>query len=457
MKRIAVVGNPNAGKSTLINSLTGANLKVGNWHGVTVGREDRSYTYLGEEYILSDLPGVYSLKSSLAEEGETLKALRGEKYDGIILVADAKTLPKGLKLLNELIAYDLPVVAIVNFNSEFERGGGKIDEEKLSKSVKIKFFFFESNDKKSAENFKAALKAEIERGGDYKPIEERTIPEIFQPMKKKKKLGDLFLNPAVAYLTFIFFVFSSVYIAFGENSVGAYFSDGISVLVGALSEKASEFLSGFCSPFLSDLAAKGIIGGVGSVAAFLPQIAITSACLEFAEQSGYLSRLAVVSDGLLVKFGLSGKAVYSLLGGFGCGAVAAALAQGIDDEGVKRRAVLSTPLVSCSAKTPVYTYIAKFCFKKYAFIVIGSIYLLSVALSLLNAVFLYKTAVKTPPEPLLAELADIRLPNARHMFKSTFMAVKNFAVRLGTVIVLSSAFLFILSSVTVDFSYAPTG
>lgn len=451
------MGSPNVGKSTLINSLTGADLKVGNWHGVTVEREDRSYNYLGEEYILSDLPGVYSLKSTVAEEGATLRALREEKYDGIILVIEEKTLPKGLKLLNEVLSFNLPVVAFVNFDEEFKRLGGKTDENKLAKQTGVKFFFSEANKETETEKFKALLNAELNKRRAYKPINDKIIPEIFKPAVKRRKLDDLMLNPIVAYLTFIVFVFSSVYIAFGENSVGSYLSEKIGDSVGFLSEKADKLLLKFCSPFLSDLIAYGIIGGVGAVAEFLPQITIMSVCLELAEQSGYLSHLAVVSDGLLSKFGLGGKAVYSMLCGFGCGAVSASVAQGIEDEGVKRRAVLSTPFVSCSAKTPVYTFVAKFCFKKYAFIVIGTIYILSVIFSLLHAVILYKTAIKTPPSSLLLELAQMRIPKAKYIFKSVYGVVKNFAVRLGTVIVFASAFLFILSKTTINFTYAPKG
>lgn len=456
MKKIAVIGCPNAGKSTLVNSLTGAALKVGNWHGVTVTREDRSYNYLSEEYVLSDLPGVYTLKSDLAEEGETLKALRKENYDGIILVADAASLKKSLTLQNECQKLKLPIVVFINLYGDFLKNKGKFDSTGYEKATGIKVFTGEANDKRCAEKFKSALKEVVSRDYCGKTITAAELDAYYTMPQVSRPLDDFFERPIICILAFLSLMMCSVYLAFGAFSPGNYLSELISAAISVLMRVFDRFLSGFCTPFVKDLVVEGLIGGVGAAAEFLPQVAIMSACLTAMEQSGLIARLAVAIDGLLEKAGLGGKAVYALLCGYGCGAVAASVCGGIEDKSVRRRAVLSLPFTSCSAKTPVYAFVAKYCFGEYAFLIIAVIYVLSIVFPVLNSAFLYKTLIKDTPKPLIFELANVRTVKFRILIGSALSSAKNFIVRLGTTIVLASVALFILSRVTIDFSYVET-
>ena len=459
MERIVVVGPANVGKSTLINSLTGSKLKVGNWHGVTTSAKEEYFRENGKSFSLTDLPGLYALNSPLAEEDVSKNIILKKDYDLILLVIDANHFKRGLSLLKQLSLLNKPTVCFVNFYSEFYKKGGRADKIELEKDTGIGFFFGDADEKKSAEEFKRFLvkfvAAPTKGVSDFS--EEELYKKAYTAKRRKKRENILLKNSFTVCLSFVIFVALSVYLAFGSYGVGNIISEAISRLFAVFSAFTSTLLGKFCSPFVTDLVSEGIISGVGAVAGFLPQIAIMSLMGELAEQSGYTSALAVAADRLLSAFGLNGKAVYSLLGGFGCTAVAVGSVNGIEDKNVKKRAVLSLPFTSCSAKTPVYAFFARYCYPEYSAVLIFSIYLLSVIFTFLHSFLVYKLILKTPPSPLIAEVADMRFPKVKRLIKSVLSSAKNFAVRLGTIIVLCSAFLFLLSKVSVDFSYLPYG
>ena len=170
------------------------------------------------------------------------------------------------------------------------------------------------------------------------------------------------------------------------------------------------------------------------MAEFIPQICALSFCLDFLDQSGYLSRISALTDGALKVFSLSGKSVYSLSCGFGCTAVSAVTANGIDDRNVRLRAVLSMPFISCSARTPVYLFIAKAAFEEYSFLVICAVYLLSLIAPLVHSLLLSKTVAKGKPEPLIEEIAELKFPGLRPLLKSLLKTFKEFIIRLSTVV-----------------------
>ncbi|MBQ7642530.1 MAG: ferrous iron transporter B, partial [Clostridia bacterium] len=341
------------------------------------------------------------------------------------------------------------------FYSEFSAKGGKLDLPALKNLFGGEVFVGEAERKSDVEKFKkvvgkvlASPPVKAPAASDYKGV---------ISLGGRKKSDDLFLSPLFIYPAFIFTLLFSFWLAFGNYGLGSMIGGAISRLFDFFKVLVGKIPFGGGSGFLKDFFTEGIVGGVGAVAVFLPQIAILSACMEFTDRSGFTSRVAAATDGLLSAIGLNGKAVYALFCGFGCTAVAAAQAEGIDDPAVKRRAVLSLPFVSCAARTPVYAIIAKVCFPEYAPLVMTGIYLFSATLSLIHALLLYKTADKVPPAFLVTELAPMRLPSFSSLIRAALFSAKNFAARIGTVVVLSSATVFILYGVTADFRYVAGG
>ncbi len=456
MIKIAIVGMPNAGKSTLINSLTGSDLKVGNWHGVTVAAKECKYFYEGEEYVAVDLPGVYDLAFPDAEERVTAEFLAKKEYALIAVVIEANKLESGVSLIKSLAAYNKPIVAFINLYADFLKRGGHIDLNRLSEKSGVVFFGGDADKRKDASAFKKVIKAvAFQKTTKIKGFSIES--EDYTPFSRQKRFSDLFFNPLVIYSSFILFVCLSVWLAFGRYGVGEIISGAIGRLFEVFKTETSKFLERFCSPFIAGLVSNGVIGGIGAVAEFIPALTILSLATEFAEQSGYMSRLAVAADGIMRKVGLNGKAVYALFSGYGCTAVSASLCEGIEDGAVKRRTVLSLPFMSCSAKTPIYALVAANCFGKFAPIVIISVYFCSVFFSLIHSAVLYKTVFRKDPESLIMEMAEMRMVKTRQLFRSAKRTIINFTVRLGTVIVLSSVALFLLGNVSVDFAYTPSG
>ena len=449
MLKIALVGNPNAGKSTLFNSLTGQNRKVGNWHGVTVDGATAPFYIDGDKCFVTDLPGLYTVKGSRDEELVAEKFLLERDFDAIAVICEAKTLRRSARLVNELKEFKKPIILFVNLCREFRSGGGNFSVENLSRSLGVPVFAGEATDKRDVDEFKTRLyNLPAPTRGDGN--DEYYTPA---PIKRAKKIG---LNPIVAYTLVAATIFAVFYLAFGKYSPGSFLSESVNFLLGVkLTEAAAEFLAPRVSPFSAGLVTEGIIGGLSSVLAFLPQIAVLTFCLDLLDTSGFLSYASAVTDGILNKVGLSGRAAYTLASGFGCTALACSASLSVDDENVRKRAVLSLPFVSCSARTPVYTFIAVRVFGRYAFVVLAIIYLLSAVLPALWSLLLYKTVLKIPPRPTIAEIASVRIPNFKAALNNLLKTLKQFIIKLGTVILIASVTAYILRSVSLGLEFLP--
>ena len=439
--RIVLCGNPNAGKTTLFNRLSGKNEKVGNWHGVTVAEKSAEYVFRGKRYSVTDLPGLYTVKGSGAEERIAENFLREKNYDVIVVVIEAKNAPRGLRLVEELKAFQKPIIAFINLYDDFVKLGGKIDGEKAKRAFGVETVFGEAKDKSSAKE----LEERIERGISLPRRGEKI--EFFAPPSRKRGMDGLFSSPVFSAFALLFFTVVSFYLAFGNYGIGKAASGFIyRINENFLTPAVLKLTDGRTSEFLSRLLTEGLLNGVFSVLAFIPQIATLSFCTETLDRSGVFSRLSATFDPLFGKVGLSGKALYTLAGGFGCTALAASLAVGIDDEKVRKRAVLSLPFISCSARTPVYMFVADRFLGGAAFAVIAVVYVLSVILSALHSYALYRLSGKKKGAPMITELADIRFPDMKGVLKSLLKTAEEFIIRIGTVITLLSVALFIASN-----------
>ena len=444
--RIVLAGNPNAGKSTLFNSLTGESRRVGNWHGVTVDEGEGSFNLGGKRVSLVDLPGLYTVRGSENEESVAEKFLVKGDYDIIVIVTEAKTLKRTARLVREIKAYGKPVILFVNLVKEFEKRGGKIFADKLSASLGVPVFAGEAIDKTDVETFKARLlSVESPRRGDGNE------DYIVYP---KTNADGIKYNPIFGCSCFLVAVFLTFYLAFGRYSpatyAGRFFTDYLGV---KLTKMVITALSGRVSPFILGLITEGIIGGTFSVLEFLPQIAVLSFCRDTLDACGFLSYAQAFCDGVLSKVGSGGRAIYTLMSGYGCTALAAASSSSIGDDGIKKRTILCLPFVSCSARTPVYSFIAVKVFKGYAFLVLSVIYILSATLPLLYSFILYKTVIKRKPRPIAAEIANFRRPNLSSSLKSLLKTLTSFIIKLGSVVLLVSVAFYVLRSVSPDMRY----
>ena len=456
MLKIVLAGNPNTGKSTLFNNLTRGNAKVGNWHGVTTRALGGMYYFGGENYEITDLPGTYSLRNSGPEEKVTTDALEEKNYDLIINIIEAKNLKRSLRLTTELLKLKKSMIVVINMNNELERRSGYINEKILSEILGVKVYKIEAIEKKQTDSLKKIISEK-----DFKvsaPVKS-SVDEIckisFTPANQSLSRSDkLLLDGRFAFPFFIFITAFIFYMAFGNYGVGKGLSNLTAYLFGVkLKVAVRELMTPLCSPMSVSLVCGGIIEGLSAVLAFLPQIAVLNVSLAFLEESGYISRLAAFSDDMFGKAGLNGKAVYTLLMGYGCTALAAMTAESLDGEEMKKKTAAALYFIPCSARTPVYMYFAAFCFKKYAFIVIAVIFFTGITLAALYSAFLNKFVCKDIPKPLICELAPLRMPKLKSMLKALLNCVKQFIIKLGSVITAVSLALWFFESFSADFRF----
>lgn len=524
MKKIILIGNPNTGKTTLFNTLTGASEHVGNWHGVTVDVKERTFLSV-KNVVLVDLPGLYSLDAFSPEEKISADFLKQNKNSLVINICDANNLSRNLYLTMQLLERGLNVCLAINMAKEL-KGGAKIFE-KIESVLGVKVFPIDARKKRSCKklvNFCVdyagtsdqnrdkkigaetliechTLAAERTTTGQYTSAAERTIADghtsvsTQQRINKdtpinagkdkamgavtdaalknlakeryakidallmrvgvskageygKSKLDRVLFNRFGAVAIFIALFAVIFFVTFGQ--FGATLSGAVCDGFAFVKNRLFPFLAAESGNWFFSFLNDGVFGGVVSVLSFLPQIMLLFLFINLLEDIGYLSRVAFMLDGKLARVGLTGRAVFSLLMGFGCTTSAAITTRNLDDKLLRRRTTLMLPNFSCSAKLPIFACICGVFLKNISVFAVFALYLLGVGVSLIIALISAKVdgrkAGNSVSPSFLMEMPKMRAPSISKILKAVWGHAKEFVVRVGSVILAMSILVWFINS-----------
>ena len=478
MPLVALVGNPNAGKSALFNALTGARQKVGNYPGVTVERHAGRLTMSdGRPIELLDLPGTYSLTPSSPDEKVTRDTLIGQQAGErlpsvLVVVVDAANLDNHLRFAMELIALGRPVVVALNMFDLALRDGLTIDVPALSQTLGVPVVPTVAVRKRGLDELKLALDTALngtaqrahailaeptlaERQRHARRIAKSVTVETGAARRWTESIDRVVLHPVAGPLILaavLFLMFQSVF------SLAAYPTDIIDGWVGSLQQTIKSMMS---DTILRSLLADGIVAGVGAVIVFLPQILILFAFILVLEASGYMTRAAFLMDRLMSRVGLSGRAFIPLLSSFACAIPGIMATRTIEDPKDRLTTILIAPLMTCSARLPVYAVVIA------AFIpvrtvgpgiglqglVLFALYLSGIIGALFAAFFLRRTVTKGGAQGFMMEMPKYQLPALRDLALGLWQRASAFLKRAGTIIALTTVVLWAL----LTFPQVPAG
>ncbi|MDU3803162.1 ferrous iron transport protein B [Paraclostridium bifermentans] len=456
MINVALVGNPNVGKTTVFNAITGLSQKVGNWPGVTIEKREGHF---GKNINIVDLPGIYAMDTFSNEEKISKNYLDEENVDVIVNVVDAANLSRNLYLTTQLMKYNKPIVIILNMVDMANSKGIKIDHEKLEKELGVKIVPMIAKKKVNGDILEKVILESSKSLVIYKeyPNEEyKTYKELEKSLSKcirtendnKKnlsdKIDDIVLNPILAYPIFIGLLYTLFKFTFDwvggplqEFSAGAIET----YIQGPVSE-----LMANTSPWFYSLIVDGIIGGLGGALPFFPLIFVLFLGITLLEDSGYMSRIAFLMDKVMVKVGLSGKTFIPMVMGLGCSSPAIMATRTLDSEQDRKITALIAPLMTCGAKLPIYAMFVSIFFPKNAALVTTSLYLIGIIVAIFVALFITRSQNSYSTSPFIIELPKYSMPTVSQLLKNTWNKSKGFLVRVCTIMFAMSIVIWALSS-----------
>jgi ferrous iron transport protein B len=488
---IALAGNPNAGKTTLFNALTGLRQKVANYPGVTIERKEGFWKLEGNAARLIDLPGLYSLDVTSLDEQIASDVLRGEiqglpKPDVVIAVVDATNLERNLYLVTQILEYRIPVVIALTMVDAAKKQSLEIDAKKLSALLKIPVIPVIAAKKQGIkelaeevlraaqmneppqlpwlEDFPETLDAEdihlslSEDAAANRKIFARYnfISDVYQESVKQKDTLERSISEKIdRVLTHKFFglIILIAILLLVFQTIFSWASLPMDLLEKGFGALGDFVRSSLPEGILVDLIVDGIIAGVGGVLVFLPQILLLFLFISLLEDTGYMSRAAFLLDKLMSKVGLHGKAFLPLMSSFACAIPGIMATRTIENPKDRLATILVAPFMSCSARLPVYTLMIATFFAGqtvFGFISLGAVlilamYALGILVAIVIAFILKRTLLKSPPPPFVMELPPYRLPNFRAVFQNMFLRAGSFLKRAGTVILAISIILWALT------------
>lgn len=475
--RIALTGNPNSGKTTMYNVITGRNEKVGNWAGVTVDKKEspiKKSFYSGEEELIAvDLPGAYSMSPFTSEESITSGYVKNENPDAIINIVDATNLSRSLFFTTQLMELGIPVVVALNKSDLNEKKGNKVDEVKLAEKLGcpvMKTVSITANDEGIAKAVKEA--AALKGAGQKVPYVQEAIDlhdkaaveaadrkrfafvnQIVSEVETRKVLTkdtnkqdiiDAVLTNKFAGIIIFALVMWAVF-AISQTYLGPIIADW---LVGWI-ETFQVWVAGQlenAAPFVQALLADGIVGGVGAVVGFLPLVMVMYFLLALLEDCGYMARATVVLDPIFKRVGLSGKSVIPFIIGTGCAIPGIMASRTIRSERERRATAMLTPFMPCGAKLPVIALFAGAFFADASWV--GPLmYFVGIALILLGALLVNKiSGHKYRKSFFIIELPEYKAPSLAKACMSMLSRAKAYIIKAGTIILVCNAVVQIMQT-----------
>jgi ferrous iron transport protein B len=542
--QVALVGNPNSGKTTLFNYASGSKEKVGNYAGVTVDSKEARYKQSGYTFSIVDLPGTYSLKSYSPEEIYLRNYIFDNKPDVVVNILDASNIERNLYLTTQLIDMGVQVVIALNMFDELEKKGDVLDYVSLGKLlgvpiiptvspkgkgiknlfdkvievyenhepvvrhihinygteiensicaiqskikteenraftniVSARYLAIEllENDKEfsksitlcvnSSEIIETAKKEYLRLEKLYSDPVETVITDLrygfisgalqetlkinkVERLRKTKIIDNYLTNKYLGIPIFVFFLWLTFFSTF---KLGGYPKHWMEVGTGKLSELVTNILPG---GILRDFLVEGIIGGVGGVIVFLPNIIILFLFISFMEDTGYMARAVFIMDRIMHKIGLHGKSFIPLFMGFGCNVPAIMATRIIESRRDRMITMLITPFMSCSARLPVYILFISAFFAKNQGSVLFLLYILGMIFAVLSALFLKRVFFKSAEIPFVMELPPYRIPTLRSIFKHVLFRTGLYFKKIGGVILIASVIVWILSNFPRNVTYS---
>ena len=475
--RIALTGNPNSGKTTMYNALTGRNERVGNWAGVTVDKKEspikKSYYDGAEELIAVDLPGAYSMSPFTSEESITSGYVKNEDPDAIINIVDATNLSRSLFFTTQLLELGIPMVVALNKSDINEKKGTEINAEALSAKLGcpvIETVSTSASDKGIAEVVKVAAglkgveqKAPYEQGNinlnDKKEVEAADrkrfefVNKIVADVEKRKvltkdknsqdKIDAVLTNkwigiPIFAVVMFLVFDIS-------QSTFGPFIADTLVGWIESFQEMVAGWVEG-ASPFVQSLLVDGIIGGVGAVVGFLPLVMVMYFLIALLEDCGYMARVSVVLDPIFKKVGLSGKSVIPFVIGTGCAIPGVMACRTIRNERERKATAMLAPFMPCGAKLPVIALFAGVFFADASWV--GTLmYFVGIILIFLGALLVNRIAGhKNRKSYFIIELPEYKIPSLKRAFLSMCSRGWAYIVKAGTIILVCNTVVQIMQT-----------
>lgn len=513
--KVAFVGNPNCGKTTLFNAITGAKLKVANWPGVTVEKIQGETTYEDCKLTLIDTPGIYSLSSYTIEEKVTRNCILDGQIDVIINIVDASSLERNLYLTLQLLELGKPVVLALNMMDIIQERGLEVDfhrlpemlgnipvvpvsaakrkgldillhavvhhyeeepgkdivdygneiEEKIAKievmlgahypkhtSLRWHAIKLLENDKEVGKEHPISITNIVEKSYEKEiaQIKYNYIEKVIKEAVFHKEQKEAFTDKIDTLLTHSFwgvpiFLLIMAFVFFLTFAVGdalkGYFEIGLELF----SNSVNLFLDALgVSKWLVSLVVDGIIAGVGGILTFIPNIVILFFALAILEDSGYMARVAYVMDGIMGKVGLSGKAFLPMVLGFGCTVPAIMATRALETERDRRRVMIVTPFMSCSARLPIYVLFSEMFFPNHSMVVAFSMYVIGLVMAIVVALVINKAEKGKSNDSLLIELPEYKRPNGRTICIYVWNKLKDYLTKAGTTIFIASIIIWLV-------------